>query len=108
MRRASSRVSGTALKKTESPGREHRGSVGCEWWFATQESRATGLAATPAAAKAFRMKSYSSMVMMAVAVMLVALAVVMRMVGALDVAAAREHKNVSLGMHHLDIGAVKF
>src|SRR6202034_4887527 len=56
-------------------------------------------AATPAAAKAFRMKSYSSMVMMAVRVaMVMVMAVVVRMIGAFDVAAARQDENVAVGM----------
>jgi hypothetical protein len=40
-------------------------------------------------------------------VMAVLMIVVMRMVGTLDVAAAREHENMAVGAHHLDISAVK-
>ena len=39
--------------------------------------------------------------------MVIVMAVVMRMVGALDVAAARQHENMPFGAHHVDIGAVK-
>jgi hypothetical protein len=45
------------------------------------------------------------MVMM---VVVVAVTVVMGMVGAFDIASAREHENVPVGMHHLDISAVEF
>src|SRR5437870_5472355 len=46
------------------------------------------------------------MVMMAVR-MIVAVPVVMTMIGALDFTAAREHENMPIGPHHLDLGAVK-
>src|SRR5579863_667096 len=60
----------------------------------------------PAAAKAFCMKSYSSMMMAAVPV-IVAVMVVVDVGGMLDVASAREHEHVPVRMHHLDIGAVE-
>jgi hypothetical protein len=33
--------------------------------------------------------------------------IVMQMVGALDVVASRKHKNVSVGVHHVDIRAIE-
>jgi hypothetical protein len=45
---------------------------------------------------------------MVIPAVMMAVAVVMRVIGALDIAAAREHENAPIGMHHLDIRAVEF
>ena len=39
--------------------------------------------------------------------MVVIVTVVMQMIGALDIAAARQHEDMPVGMHHVDIRAVK-
>src|SRR5208337_4213004 len=64
--------------------------------------------ATPAAANAFRMKSYSSMVIMAmmmVVVVIVTFVVLMR--GMLDIVTARQDEDVPVGVHHANFRAVE-
>jgi hypothetical protein len=47
------------------------------------------------------------MVMMAV-MMVVAVTILMRMIGAFDIAPAREHEDVPVGVYDLDVRAVEF
>src|ERR1700758_882757 len=57
-------------------------------------------AATPAAANALRMKSYSSMAVIVLVVVdvIAAAVVVVQVIGALDVVAARQHEDVAEGV----------
>src|SRR5579885_2657949 len=61
----------------------------------------------PAAAKALRMNSYSNIGTVPVVGVIVLMAMLVQMIGALHVAAARQYENVTGGMHHVDIDTVK-
>ena len=63
-------------------------------------------ATMPAAAKALVMNSYWNMSVMMVLVAVI-VAVIVQMLDALDVAAARHHEDMPVGAHHADLGAVQ-